>query len=304
MAVPKFYEFFKSVLECVKNNQNCNLKEIVKFSIDYLKLSEQDILEMVPSGKKTRVYDRCQWARIYLSRAGLLEGNSKSGFFITEQGLKALESGENIDVNYLKRFKSFLEFQQVDENAVDKKNDEKSVISNEISSETPDEIFGQSFKEINNKLQSDLLSEIIKLSPVSFERLVLALLRSMGYGVDESSFQTTSTTRDNGIDGIILQDKLGFDKIYVQAKRYDGVTVGRPAIQEFVGAIHRLGNKGLFVTTSKFSKDAMEYAKDNNIILLDGNKLTEYMIEYNFGMSVKQTFEIKEIDNDFFDDYE
>lgn len=299
MAVPKFREFFKPILECLKNNKGSSLKDFVEFSIDYFKLSEQDILETTASGKQTKVCDRCSWAKTYLIKAGLLEGSSKAGFAITKKGLEALSSGENIDVNYLKRFDSFLDFQQVDKNNDEKKSEE----INTILDETPNETFEESFKEINKKLQSDLLNEVMKLSPIAFEHFVLALLRSMGYGVDENSIQTTSSTRDKGIDGIILQDKLGFDKIYVQTKQYSDKPVGRPAIQEFVGAIHRLGNKGLFVTTSKFTNDAIEYAKENNIILLDGDKLTKYMIEYNFGVSVKQIFEIKEIDNDLFDDY-
>ena len=299
MAVPKFYEFFQPILECLKNNQGFSLKEFAEFSISYFKLTNEEMLETTSSGKHTKVYDRCSWAKTYLSKAGLIEGSAKTGFSITKLGLEALNSGKKIDVNYLKQFDSFLEFQQIDKSEINKENDKTNIILDE----TPNETFEESFKEINKKLQSDLLAEVMKLSPIAFEHFVLALLRSMGYGVDENSIQTTSSTRDNGIDGIILQDKLGFDKIYVQTKQYSDTPVGRPAIQEFVGAIHRLGNKGLFVTTSKFTKDAVEYAKDNNIILLDGDKLTKYMIEYNFGVSVKQTFEIKEIDSDLFDDY-
>jgi len=166
------------------------------------------------------------------------------------------------------------------------------------------DIFEEAFKKINRSLQDELLNEVMKLSPRAFEKLALDLMAKMGYGTFENSARTTSVTNDEGIDGVIMEDKLGFDLIYVQAKKWDeDHTVGRPEVQAFVGAIAGKGGKGLFVTTSKFSKQAIEYAAKQHIILIDGEKLTGYMIEYNFGVSEKKIFTIKGIDTDTFNDY-
>jgi restriction system protein len=153
-------------------------------------------------------------------------------------------------------------------------------------------------------LADDILSEVIKLPPIAFEQMVIDLLSKMGYGAFENAGHTTIASGDEGIDGIILEDKLGFNLIYIQAKKWDlDSTVGRPDVQSFVGAISGKGGKGLFVTTAKFSKQAIEYAKHQHIILIDGKKLAKFMIEHNFGVSVKKTFEIKAIDTDIFNDY-
>jgi restriction system protein len=169
---------------------------------------------------------------------------------------------------------------------------------------TPDDTFEESFRKINKGLSDDLLSEVVKLSPIAFEQMVIDLLSKMGYGSFENAGKTTTITGDEGIDGVIMEDKLGFDLIYIQAKKWDlDSTVGRPEIQSFVGAISGKGGKGLFVTTAKFSKQALEYAKHQHIILIDGEKLAKLMIEHNFGVSIKKTFEIKAIDTDTFNEY-
>lgn len=169
---------------------------------------------------------------------------------------------------------------------------------------TPDDTLEESFRKINESLADDILNEVIKLSPAAFEQMVIDLLSKMGYGAFENAGRTTSLTADEGIDGIIMEDKLGFSLIYIQAKKWDlSSTVRRPDIQSFVGAITGKGGKGLFVTTAKFSKQASDYAKQQHVILIDGEKLAKLMIEYNFGVTVKKVFEVKAIDTDVFNDY-
>lgn len=196
------------------------------------------------------------------------------------------------------RFESFRNFQNI---STLKYKEDKILGENE---KTPDEIFEESFKQINSSLADDLLSEVMKLSSGAFEQMVIDLLYKMGYGAFENSGKTTSLSRDGGIDGIIMEDKLGFNLIYIQAKKWDlKNTISRSNIQSFVGAISGKKGKGLFVTTSKFSDEAIKYANEQHIILIDGEKLTKLMIEYNFGVNVKKVFEIKAIDLNIFEEY-
>jgi len=294
MPVPKHYEIHKPFLEFLKDGKPHTSKELREYLTSYWKLSEEDLAELVPSGIQTLFGNRVSWAGTYLKKAGLIYSPTRATFIITDEGKRVLQENPLvINANYLRRYEAFRTFQT---------NSAEDMSENE---DTPDGEFEKAFKEINNKLADDLLSEVMKLSPKAFEQMVLDLMAKMGYGTFENSSTTTATTGDEGIDGIIMEDKLGFDLIYIQAKRWnENATVGRQEIQAFVGAIAGKGNKGLFVTTSKFSKQAVDYANQQRIILLDGDKLTNYMIEYNFGVTVKKTFEIKAIDTDVFNDYQ
>ena len=197
------------------------------------------------------------------------------------------------------RFESFRDFQNV---AVTNRAYEKTAENEQEI--TPDDAFEESFRKINYNLADELLSEVAKLSPTVFEQMVIDLLSRMGYGAFENAGRTTSVSGDEGIDGVIMEDKLGFSLIYIQAKKWDlERTVGRPEIQSFVGAISGKGGKGLFVTTAKFSKLALDYANQQHIILIDGQKFARLMIEHNFGVSIKKIFEIKVMDTDLFNDY-
>jgi len=300
MPVPKHYEIHKPFLEFLKDEQPHTLKELREYLTSYWKLSEEDLAELVPSGIQTLFVNRVSWASTFLKKAGLIDSPARATFIITDEGMRVLqENPPVIDNNYLNRYESFRTFQT---NSAEEKNPSENNISEE---RTPDDTFEEAFQKINKKLSDEILSEIMKLSPSAFEQMVLDLMAKMGYGTFENSSTTTATTGDEGIDGIIMEDKLGFDLIYIQAKRWnENATVGRQEIQAFVGAIAGKGNKGLFVTTSKFSKQAVDYANQQRIILLDGDKLTNYMIEYNFGVTVKKTFEIKAIDTDIFNDYQ
>ena len=300
MTVPKYFEMHKPFLEFLKDGKPHKLKELKSLMGKYFQLSDTDLNEMQPSGRQTYFANRIGWASTYLKKAGLIVSPAKATFVITDSGRRVLnENVPVIDVNYLMKFPEFRKFQNVEDGS-----NKSSQVKEINDDETPDDAFEDAFRKINKSLSDDLLSEIMKLTPEAFEKMVLDLMRKMGYGTFENAAHTTAITGDEGIDGIIMEDKLGFDLIYIQAKRWgDDHTVGRPEVQAFVGAIAGKGGKGLFVTTSKFSKQAVDYAKNQHIILLDGEKLTNFMIEHNFGVSTKKVFEIKVIDTDVFNDY-
>lgn len=301
MSVPKYFEMHKPTLKFLSDGKIHTSREIKAYLIEYFHLSNEDVMLMVPSGRITYLSNRASWARTYLKKAGLIESPAEGKFVITEEGHKAfLESPDVINRDYLMKYDSFREFKnrtQSEDTDIQK--------SLEDNSETPDDALENAFKQINDSLADDILSEVMKLSPTAFEKMVMDLMSKMGYGTFENAAMRTAVTGDEGIDGIIMEDKLGFNLIYIQAKRWNEEhPVGRPEIQAFVGAIAGKGGKGLFVTTSKFTKQAIDYAKSQHIILMDGNKLANFMIEYNFGVSIKKTFEIKAIDTDVFSDYE
>ncbi len=299
MPIPKYYEMQKPLLEYIKDGEEHKIKEINKYVAEYFKLTQAELTELLPSTRQTVFANRIGWARTYLKKAGLVESPARATFIITKQGLDVLkENPEIIDSDYLMKFDSFRDFCSLS-NTVD-----NGQIASNKQYNTPDDTLEESFRKINESLADDILNEVIKLSPAAFEQMVIDLLSKMGYGAFENAGRTTSLTADEGIDGIIMEDKLGFSLIYIQAKRWDlSSTVSRPDIQSFVGAITGKGGKGLFVTTAKFSKQASDYAKQQHVILIDGEKLAKLMIEYNFGVTVKKIFEVKAIDTDVFNDY-
>lgn len=298
MAIPKFFEIIKPFLDAVKDGNEHALKELRVILAKHFNLSEMELAELLPSGRQTIFLNRLSWAGTYLTKAGLTEKPSRGTFVITSEGLKVLqENPDIIDADFLSRYENFRSFRT--STTVDRSLSEVSQ-----NSETPDDTFEDAFKRINQNLADDLLSEVIKLSDTAFEQLVIDLLKSMGYGAFDNSGRTIPVTGDEEIDGIIMEDKLGFNLIYIQTKKWDlSSSVGRPEIQKFVGTIAGRGGKGLFVTTAKYSNPAKDYAALQHIVLIDGTKLAELMIEHNFGVSVKKTFEIKAIDMDVFNDY-
>lgn len=297
MSVPKFYEFMKPFLVAIKDGKSYHLKQVRSVLSKEFKLTEDDMSQMLPSGTQTVFSNRVQWASVYLSKAGLVDKPARGIVVISEEGKKVLkENPILIDVDFLTRYDSFREFQGISTQQ------EKS--TNDIS-ETPDYAFEESFAKINDSLADELLLEVMKLSPTAFEKMIIDLLQKMGYGSFNNAGRTTSDTADEGIDGIIMEDKLGFNLIYIQAKHWDtDRTVGRPEIQSFVGAISGKGGNGLFVTTAKYSKTAVDYADQHHIILIDGKRLCRLMIEHDFGVTVKKTFHIKELDTDVFSNYD
>lgn len=311
MPVPKYYEFQAPMLRFLSDGQPRKTKEVREAMRQYFHLSDEDVAELLPSKSQTYFANRVSWASTYLSKAGLIDKPRRGEVVITEEGKKALENlPEVIDKTWLSQYESFREFNESEEATGSKNN----LVENEeegtdkleaVIDETPDDAFENAFQKIHRELQDALMEEVMRISPKAFEQMVLDLMAKMGYGTFENAGRTTSYAGDEGIDGIIMEDKLGFDLIYIQAKKWgkDHV-VGRPEVQAFVGAIAGKGGQGLFVTTSSFSRQARDYAEKQHIILMDGEKLTNYMIEYNFGVRTRKVFEIKAVDTDVFNEYD
>lgn len=298
--VPIFTKFFYPVLKFLSDGSAQNLKSAQAYAIDFLHLSEEDQQEKTKSGRTTRVYDRVQWALTYLKAAGLVASPKRGLYAITDKGRKVLASGiTELNQKYLcdisPEFKNFLYGKKGSNNS---EGQNATDTSTEMSpSETIDTLVNQ----LNNSLASDLLEQVKKQSPSFFEQLVIDLLVKMGYGGNrEDAATVTKMSHDGGIDGIIKEDRLGLDKIYVQAKRWEN-TVQKPEIQKFRGALSERGaTKGIFITTSDFSIGAQESARNAKIVLIDGTELCRLMIEFGIGVSVKTTYEIKRIDTDYF----
>ncbi len=299
IAVPKFFEFFGVFLDVLKDDGLHSAQEVKDAIASAMNLTEADVAEMLPSGRQSTFSNRVNWAKTYLQKAGLVETPQRAKYRITAEGKKALESGEMIDLDYLKRYEAFRNF-----HSSSPEND--SELPQEEQNESPAEILDTAYQQITSALADQLMDKVMELSPAGFERLVVKLLLSMGYGngIDNAG-RVTRLSNDEGIDGIIKEDQLGFSNIYIQAKRWQPEqTVGRPDIQTFVGALQgKQAQKGLFITTAKFSAGAVDYAEKLSgvkVVLIDGITLTRLMIKHNVGVSVEHTYEIKRVDSDFF----
>ena len=296
MAVPKYYEMYHSFLQSLSDGEEHPYSDVKKKVIEDFKLTDTELAELLPSGKQPVFSNRIGWCRTYLKKAGLIESPTKAHFMITKSGREVLKSGREITNETLREFPSFVKFIDSDTKKIKDSSEEKESLNND---ETPQETLERVYGELNNVLKDELLTRIHEKSPDFFEKMVVELMEKMGYGRG----QITQKSRDEGIDGMVYQDKLGFDVIYIQAKRYDlEKTVGRPELQKFGGAIPEKNAKGLFVTTGRFSPDAQKYANDRHIILIDGQHLAELMIEHDFGVSTEYTYRIKRIDMDVFEE--
>ena len=302
MSIPKYDEMYRAFLDCLADGQPHRSKEVKDTVAGVFSVSEKERAEMLPSGKQQLFDNRIGWTRTYLKKAGLVQSPSRGVYVITSAGKQVLnENPPHIDNLYLQRVESCRKFISPD--------DEDSgtpAPAEKVSGKTPQDILDEAFQQINTTLADDLLSEIMKQPPAFFEHLVVKLLTRMGYGGSiENAGTVIGQTGDEGIDGIIREDKLGFSLIYIQAKRWDcDNTVGRPEIQKFVGALAGQGaSKGLFITTAKVTKEARQYAEKQHttkVVLVDGTTLAKLMIEYNLGVSIEATYKIKRIDSDFF----
>lgn len=254
---------------------------------------------LLPSGQQPVFDNRVGWARTFLGKAGLLSSTRRGFFQITEQGQSVLSQNlDKIDRKYLRQFPEYAKAW-----GTSKDNGENKTGNKETEVTTPEETLEGAYQELKESLASELLKSIMECSPAFFERLVVDLLIKIGYGGSrKEAGQAMGQTGDGGIDGIIKEDKLGLDIIYTQAKRWNG-TVGRPEIQKFAGALQgQRAKKGIFITTSDFTRDAQEYVKniDTKIILIDGERLAELMIDHNVGVSPVASYEVKKIDSDYF----
>jgi len=299
MPVPDFQSFFKPLLDLASDEQEHSVSEARKRLAVEFKMTEEDLSEMLPSGTQAKFDNRVAWAKSYFIQAKVLKATRRAHFKITERGMELWEQGhQRIDVKILDQYPEFVEFHKPSK---PEKLDEGS---KSISyAETPEEIFQDAYESIHNELALNLLSQVKENSPKFFENLVVDLMVAMGYGGSRADAgKSLGKSGDEGIDGIIKEDRLGLDVIYLQAKRWEG-TVGRPDIQKFVGALHgKRAKKGVFITTGKFSDDANNYVIniDPRVILIDGLKLAEYMITFNLGVTISSVYEIKKVDTDYF----
>lgn len=302
MAIPTYEQIMLPMLELLKDENTYNNKECVEKLSEKLNLTEEEVRELLPSGRKRVFYNRVNWAKTYLKRAGLVEAPRRGEVKITQLGLELLqENPVEIRSRDLLRYSSFNDFI----NTTNRRENNTENRENLINERTPFEEIAIAFEELKNSLADEILEKIKSCSFEFFEKSVIELLIKMGYGGSrEEAGRATKRTGDEGIDGIINEDRLGLDSIYIQAKRWRDTVVGRPEIQKFSGALDTPGaNKGVFITTSKFSREAKEYVENINtkkIILIDGMQLAQYMIDFNVGVSTEIVYEVKRIDSDYF----
>ena len=307
MTVPDYQSLMLPVLVQSASGE-VRIGDVVDRLADELKLSEDDLAELIPSGKQTSFSNRVHWAKSYLKQAGLVEPTRRAHFRITERGKEVLKSGlGRVDISYLKQFPEFIAFQNRSSSGDD--NDEliaspKYAVVDE--SQTPDDLMRITNKAINASLGQDIIDRIIVGTPAFFERVVVSLLLSMGYGgTFAEAGRAIGKAGDDGVDGVIDQDTLGLDRVYIQAKRYQlDNSIGPGAIRDFFGSLdmHK-ATKGLFVTTSTFTKSAVETADKlgKRIVLIDGRTLAQLMVRFNVGCRVEEVFEFKKIDEEFFE---
>lgn len=298
--VPIFTKFFYPVLKLLSNDEVQDTKAAALYVSDFFNLSDADRQEKTKSGRTTKVYDRVRWTMTYLRYSGLISSPKKGRYLITPKGHKVLDSGiTDLNIKYLCEISSEFDAFVHGKKSTSASTDEPS--EPEATALSPSESIDNLINQINSSLAADLLEQIKKQTPAFFEQLVIDLLVKMGYGGNrEDAATVTKISHDGGIDGIIKEDRLGLDMIYVQAKRWDN-TVQKPEIQKFWGALSECGaNKGIFITTSDFSCGAKESARNAKIVLIDGKELCRLMIEFGVGVSVKTTYEVKRVDMDYF----
>ncbi len=301
--IPDYQALMRPVLQASATGE-VRIGEVVDQLADKLALSEADREELLPSGKQTKFANRVHWAKSYLKQAGLVRATRRAHFTITDRGRQALaETGVEINRAYLERYPEFLEFQSRTRETEDTISDAPAGVE---TTATPDEVLRAAHRKINAALSAELLDRVREASPAFFEHLIIELLLAMGYGgTSEDAGRALGRSGDDGVDGVIDQDPLGVDQIYVQAKRYkDGNSIGSGAIRDFFGALSlKKAQKGIFVTTSSFSASAVQTARDlgSRIVLIDEVQLAKLLIRYNIGCRDEEVIHLKKIDEDFFE---
>lgn len=303
MAIPDYESCMLPLMRIAEDGKEYLFRDTIEVISKQFNLTAEEKQQLLPSGSAFVINNRIGWARTYLTKAGLLSKSKRGYFQITQRGIDFLKNHPS-EIN-TKMLREFEEFNDFNGKKVDKTEHVINVVNPNESSTTPQEAIESGYSAIKSALGNELLNLVKDITPSRFENLVVELLVKMGYG---GSFKEAATvvgkSGDAGIDGIIKEDKLGLDVIYIQAKKWDSV-VGRPEIQKFAGALlGQKAKKGIFITTSNFSNDAKNYVQniDAKIILIDGTKLTELMIENNLGVSIQNTYEIKRIDSDYFEE--
>jgi len=309
MAIPDYETLMLPVLRVAGDGQEHRIGDVVDLLARDFGLTEEERQQILPSGRQATFANRVGWAKTYLVQAGLLEATKRAHFKITDRGKKSLAEGPpRIDNKYLSQFAEFLRFKErgkVPGTAALAGVDETATAP--LHTETPDELLRGTVMHIEAALKKELLDRILAAPPAFFERLIVALLLAMGYGGSrEEAGKIVGRSGDGGIDGVIDQDALGLDRVYVQAKRYVAENaVSEPEIRAFSGSLGAAkANKGVFVTTSYFTQPAQNFAERHpfKIVLIDGERLTALMIRHNVGVRIDETLYLKKVDEDFFED--
>lgn len=300
MTIPDFQTIMLPFLQYSSDGRMHNFYEAVDALAKEFKLTPQEIDILISSGQQ-KFANRVGWAKTHLKKAGLIDYPQRGHFQITQRGFDVLkETPEAIDMKYLMKFPEFQEFRKVGQ--FDKVKEKSDDLTGQLS---PEEIIEAAYREIRAGLADDLLEYVLKCSPAFFEKLVVELLVSMGYGGShENAAQAVGKSGDEGIDGVIAEDKLGLDSIYIQAKRYQrDAKIGPHFVRDFIGALQGCkATKGVFLTTAGFTKDALDFVSkvQSRVVLIDGQKLANLMIDYGIGVSTRMNYEIKQLDTDYF----
>lgn len=302
MPIPDYQTLMLPLLALANDGADHPFRQAVDALAEHFALTDQERSELLPSGTAPVFGSRVGWARTYLKQAGLLDSPKRGFFRITDEGKALLDKNpQHIDNNLLNQYEAFRAFR-----VRGKETEETSrVVSNEVAAEqTPEDAMASAYQRVRKSLEAELLEQIKAASPAFFERLVVDLLVSMGYGGSRhDAGRAIGRSGDGGIDGMIKEDRLGLDVIHVQAKRWEN-TVGRPEIQKFAGALQgQRASKGIFITTSNYSREAIEYASviSTRIILIDGDTLVSLMVDHNVAVSRTGTYELKKVDSDYFE---
>lgn len=307
MAVPDYQSVMLPLLQfAAQKGTEISTSEAVEALAKELGLTEDDLKEMLPSGIQSTFINRVGWASTYMKKAGLLEATRRGFYQITDRGRDLLKKQpKTINVKLLKQYPAFLEFQQLK----GKRSGDKTAESKgtpDVSTATPSEALEAAYENLRGELADELLARLKKISPAFFERVVVELLVKMGYGGSRADAgKAIGRSGDGGIDGIIKEDKLGLDVVYIQAKRRDNNPVGRPDVMQFAGALQaQRASKGIFITTTRFTDDARSYVSQigSKIVLIDGEQLTSLMIEHNVGVSTVSLYPVKKVDSDYFEE--
>lgn len=305
MSIPDYQTLMLPVLTLASDGKEHKFSEAVEQLSDVFGLTDEERNELLPSGTQAVFNNRVGWARSYLKQAGLLDTPKRGFFTISGTGLELLKTKpERIDNKLLEQYPQFIEFKNRKKDKMDEELDE-AISRSSPSSNTPEDALAAAYNDLREAIESEVLDSVMAASPSFFERLVVDLLVKMGYGGNrQDAGKALGKSGDGGIDGIIKEDQLGLDVIYIQAKRWEG-TVGRPEIQKFAGALQgQRAKKGVFITTSNFSSEAEQYASviDTRIILIDGERLGKLMVDHDVGVSTAGIYRIKRLDTDYFEE--
>lgn len=304
MSIPDYETLMLPVLKATEDGLEHRLHDVATQIADQFGLGEDERQRLLPSGQQTVISSRVGWARTYLKMAGLLESPARGKIRITPEGRNVLDRNlPRIDSKFLEQYPSYLDFKNR-RRTNSKQENTTTTAETSIDDTTPEEALEAAYRDLRNALADDILDQVKKCSPQFFERLVVDLLVAMGYGGSlADAGRAIGRTGDEGIDGIINEDKLGLDAVCIQAKRWSDRTVGRPEVQAFAGSMEGYrAKKGVFITTSTFSKEAYDYIKriERKIVLIDGSTLAELMVDYDIGVTTSRRYLLKRIDTDYF----